>query len=664
LFVRLLYPLVTRCLAWPLLAWLWWRGRREPGYRLRWRERLGWGEVSPSHMGAVWLHAASVGEVQAAQALITLILDQAPDHAVVVSTQTPTGAKALRERWGDQVLHVYAPLDTPGATRRWFERWQPRALVLVERELWPNWLGVCFERAVPVWVVNARLTERTASAYAQRAALMAPVWAQLAGVVAADEASAQRFDRLGVPAERLQVAGNLKFDVPLAQAQTVAAWPGRRWVVLGSSHEGDEEVLLAGWAAWHAQHPQDVLALVPRHPQRFDAVAQRLASGGLKFERLSQGLRGAAETQVVLVDAMGELMGWYQRADVALVGGTWANVGGHNPLEPLSLGKPVLFGPRTHNAQSMFDDIEARGLGRHVNSGAELWRVLADWLGDEAQRQAMGEKALAWLAGQRGAAQRTWQVLQAALPLGDETHGAHVQTVRVGGVDIWMSERLGANAAGEPDWLDVRRLTQTQAAPVLAEGSGRGRALAGVVNGCAVVLRHYWRGGLIGRFNRDLFMGLSLHRSRAMAEFALLRHLRAGGLPVPEPLAARRVAWACFYRADIAVARIEGSENLVQRLRRCAMNRDEWAAVGRVVRRLHDQQVFHSDLNAHNLLIDEAGQVWVVDFDRCAVRPGQTWKAQNLARLLRSLRKEQGRVTGLNWAEGDWADLMRGYEAG
>jgi 3-deoxy-D-manno-octulosonic-acid transferase len=657
------YAWLTRFLLLPLLAWLWWRGRREPAYRRGWAQRLGGGAVSPSHVGALWVHAASVGEVQAAQALIALILDQAPDHAVVVSTQTPTGAKALRERWGDRVLHVYAPLDTPGATRRWFERWQPRALVLVERELWPNWLGVCFERAVPVWVVNARLTERTASAYAQRAALMAPVWAQLAGVVAADEASAQRFERLGVPAERLQVAGNLKFDVPLAQAKAVAAWPGRRWVVLGSSHEGDEEVLLAGWAAWHAQHPQDVLVLVPRHPQRFDAVTQRLAGSGLKFERLSQGLRGAAETQVVLVDAMGELMGWYQLADVALVGGTWANVGGHNPLEPLSLGKPVLFGPHTHNAQSMFDDIQAHGLGVRVNGGAAFWTVLAEWMGDDAQRQVTGERALAWLAGQRGAAQRTWGLLQVALPLTADAQGDHVQTGRLGGADHWVSARLGAGDAHTAEWLDVRRLAEAKTAQVLAEGSGRGRALAGLVNGCEVVLRHYWRGGLIGRFNRDLFMGASLHRSRAMAEFALLRHLRAWGLPVPEPLAARRQAWLGWYRADIAVGRIPDSENLVQRLRRQTMSAEAWTAVGRVVRRLHERQVFHSDLNAHNLLIDGKGAIWVVDFDRCAVRPGQAWKAENLARLLRSLRKEQGRVAGLNWAETDWADLIRAYEA-
>jgi 3-deoxy-D-manno-octulosonic-acid transferase len=220
---------------------------------------------------------------------------------------------------------------------------------------------------------------------------------------------------------------------------------------------------------------------------------------------------------------------------------------------------------------------------------------------------------------------------------------------------------LGAADAHTAEWLDVRRLALAQTAPVLAEGSGRGRALAWLVNGCAVVLRHYWRGGLVGRFNRDLFMGASLHRSRAMAEFALLRHLRAWGLPVPEPLAARRQAWLGWYRADIAVGRIPDSENLVQRLRRQAMSAEAWAAVGRVLRRLHERQVFHSDLNAHNLLIDEKGAIWVVDFDRCAVRPGQAWKAENLARLLRSLRKEQGRVAGLNWAEADWADLMRGY---
>lgn len=659
-----LYVWLTRILVLPLLGWLWWRGLREPAYRRGFSQRLGLGTVSPSHVGAVWIHAASVGEVQAAQPLIALLLSQRPDHSVVISTQTPTGARTLQDHWGDRVLHVYAPLDTPGAARRWFSRWQPQALVLVERELWPNWLTACRERAVPVWVVNARLSTRTATAYAKRETLMAPIWAQLTGVVAADESSAHQFRQLGVPTARVQVSGNLKFDVRPVQPTPLRPWPGRRWVVLGSSHEGDEDVLLAGWPAWHAKNPQDVLVLVPRHPQRFEVVANRLITSNLNFERFSQGLRGDADTQVVLVDTMGELLSWYQLADVALIGGTWANVGGHNPLEPLLLGKPVIFGPHTHNAQSVFDEIKERGFGIRVNTAAALWPVLSECLSPGAQRQATSLQALTWLASQRGAAQRTWHILQTALPVTDAVQQApHVQTLRVNGADYWVSERLASETSSIGEWLDVRRLAQTQATSILAKGSGRGRALAWVINGYPVVLRHYWRGGLVGRFNRDLFTGVVQHRSRAMSEFALLQHLRAWNLPVPEPLAARRRSWLGWYRADIAVGHIPNSENLIQRLRRQAMTAEEWATVGRVVRRLHERQVFHSDLNAHNLLIDGKGHAWVVDFDRCAVRPGKAWKAQNLARLLRSLRKEQRHSVGLNWIQSDWTALVQGYDS-
>jgi len=386
----------------------------------------------------------------------------------------------------------------------------------------------------------------------------------------------------------------------------------------------------------------------------------------LVFERRSQGLRGAAATQVILVDVMGELTSWYQLGDVAMIGGTWAPVGGHNPLEPLALGKPVLFGPHTHNAASMFEEIAAQGFGRSVKTPRALWSVLDDWLDDDEAREQMGQRALVWLASQRGAALRTWRCLQADVlsPTWALTPAVHEIKTRF--ATCWLSERLGPDVqqpALACRMLNVRRLAESKDATVLAAGSGRGQALSWTVNDLPSVLRHYWRGGLIGHFNPDVFVGATLHRSRSMAEFSLLRHMRAWDLPVPEPLGARRVGALGLYRADIAVARINNSDNLVQRLRHQALSASQWMTVGQTVRRLHDRQVFHSDLNAHNLLIDDNSAIWVVDFDRCAVRPGQAWKADNLARLLRSLRKEQGRIEGLNWAETDWADLMRGYES-
>lgn len=642
--MHLLYPFVTRCLAWPLLAWLWWRGRREPGYRLRWRERMGWGEVSPSHMGAVWLHAASVGEVQAAQALIERLLATGPDHGLVVSTHTPTGAQALQARWGQRVRHVYAPLDTPGATQRWLARWQPSALVLVERELWPNWLATCRESAVPVCLVNARLSERTAQAYARRARLMQPVWPQLAAVIAADAASAQRLADLGVPAERLSVSGNLKMDVAQATSSEGHAWPGRRSVVLGSSHEGDEAVVLADWAERSARQPEQLLVLVPRHPQRFEAVAQKLQTLGLRFERASQGVRRDPQTQVVLVDAMGELKPWLSWAQVALVGGTWAPVGGHNPLEPLALGRPVVFGPHTANAASLFDDIEAQVFGQRCPDAASLWAAVDHWMSQPAAWASASEAALNWLAEQRGATDRTWAVLSPLLQR--HSPAPSVLVVSDGAHREWRE----SNAAPS-DW---------QGQPWQSH-SGRGALRVGQWGPQRVLLRHYWRGGLIGRVISDTFVGRSAHTSRAMQEFVLLRLMRSWGLRVPVPVGARVQQRGWLQRNDIAVAWIPESRNLVQWLQGQALNAQAWGRVGQAVRQLHDHHVHHSDLNAHNILLDAQGEVWLVDFDKCHRRGDGAWKTENLARLLRSLRKEKTRQPGLHWDERDWAALTQGY---
>jgi 3-deoxy-D-manno-octulosonic-acid transferase len=638
------YPMLTRLLAGPLLAWLWWRGRREPGYRLRWLERMGWGEVSPSHMGAVWLHAASVGEVQAAQALIERLLASGPDHGLVVSTHTPTGYQALKTRWGNRVHHVYAPLDTPGATKRWLLRWQPRALVLVERELWPNWLATCRAHAVPVCLVNARLSERTAQAYARRKVLMQPVWAQLATVVAADANTAQRLSELGVPAHRLSVSGNLKMDVVPPIIQETNAWPGRRAVVLGSSHEGDEAVVLANWAERWAKHPEQLLVLVPRHPQRFEAVSNKLEALGLYFERVSQGLRHDPQTQVVLVDAMGELNQWLSWAEVALVGGTWAPVGGHNPLEPLALGRPVVFGPHTANAASLFDDIKEQVFGQRCLDAQSVWAAVDHWMSQPQAWADASQAALDWLAKQRGAAERTWAALAPVLKL--VCPAPAVIPCIEGGRTEWLTAGVGKS-----DWLGEAWQAR----------SGRGALHTSQWSERRVLLRHYWRGGLLGRWVKDTFWACSPHTSRAMQEFALLRLMRSWGLRVPEPMGAQVHQHGCWQRCDIAVAWIAGSRNLVQQLNEAPLSDGAWAQVGLAVRQLHDHQVHHSDLNAHNIMIDDAGQVWLVDFDKCERRAGEDWKAENLARLLRSLRKEQARQPRLQWCEENWKAFLSGY---
>jgi 3-deoxy-D-manno-octulosonic-acid transferase len=652
------YRLLMRALALPLLGWLWWRGRREPGYRERLGERLGFIPVEPRHLGGLWLHAASVGEVQAARPLIERLLADWPAHAIVVTTQTPTGAAALHAAFGDRLVHRYAPIDTPGAVRRFLDRLQPQALVLIERELWPQWLFACAAAALPVVLLNARLTERTAASYQRWHGVMAHAWPHLQ-VAAADAATAERLQALGVPADRCQVAGNLKFDIatPADTAPPPTDLQGRRLVVAGSTHEGDEAAWLATWPAIHARHPDALLVLVPRHPQRFDAVSQALERAGWPHARRSRGEPVQPGHAVLLADTMGELMFWYRHAAVCFVGGTLAPVGGHNPLEPLALGQPVLFGPHTQNAPALFDEAASSGAGLRVADALALEAAVIDALGQPERWRARGQAALALMADYRGATERSLQTLGTAIgPVHPNALGDVIATQAPDGTTVWRDPaRAPAMAASDftPGGPDER----------LATGSGRGQAALVQAPQGAYVLRHYRRGGLMARLSDDRFLREPLARSRAMREFALLRLMRSQGLPVPAPVAALHTPHSLSYRADIAVAWLPGTRNLVQCLRDARPTPAHWAALGQAIRQLHQRQVFHADLNAHNLLLDTNGQAWVVDFDKCGRRAGDGWKAANLERLLRSLRKEAGRVSPYHWDEADWALLTAAYQA-
>ena len=285
-----LYRGLTRLLQPLALAWFGYRGLREPGYRARLTERLGFIKIEPRSFGGILVHAASVGEVQAARPLIDALLQRWPGHALTLSTMTPTGAEAARAIWGDRLRHVFLPLDTPGGVARFLDRLRPRALLLLEREIWPELLLQCRQRAIPVALVNARLTEASVSSYRRWSGLTRPIWDRLDAVAASDLASVNHFVSLGVPRDRVHLCGNLKFDIALAPAADAPtdAPPGRPLFVAGSTHEEDEKALLPLWKAHAVQHPDHLLVLVPRHPQRFEAVSQHLQQLGIAHARRSR----------------------------------------------------------------------------------------------------------------------------------------------------------------------------------------------------------------------------------------------------------------------------------------------------------------------------------------------------------------------------------------
>jgi 3-deoxy-D-manno-octulosonic-acid transferase len=651
------YRLLLRGLTLPMLAWLWWRGRKDAGYRQHLGQRLGFTEPAPASVGGLLIHAASVGEVQAARPLIDALRSEWPVHTLTVSTHSPTGARQLRSHWGDAIQHVFFPFDTPGATARFLDRLQPQLVVLVERELWPELLLQCRQRSIPVALVNARLSEASAASYRRWQALMQPVWAQLALVATADTPTTERLRALGVPDERLLETGNLKFDQPVAPAgsQELRWLRGRPVIVAGSTHEGEEDALLAAWPAFAARHPGCVLILVPRHPERFDAVARLIDQTGLPCARRSRQEVPAPETGVFLADTMGELGLWYAHASVCFIGGSLAAIGGHNALEALACGKPVLFGPHTQHFQSLYQEIEAHGLGERVASARELLETAGRWLDEPARLADKGEQARHFVERQQGSSQRS---LQALRPLWQPTQPG------------LLTQVLQQSLTNQTLWHDPAMLTQCsprlfdpeEGATALATGSGRGQARRLQLEGQEVVLRHYRRGGMMARFSPDRYWRSRAPDSRAMGEYALLRRMRAWGLPVPAPVAARQLLSGLWYTADILVAMIPGTQNVAQRLSQAPLGDDEWRALGLAIRRLHDRQVIHSDLNCHNLLLDESRQAWIVDFDKCEVRTGETWKEQNLARLLRSLRKERIRRSPFYWDETHWPLLLAGYE--
>ncbi len=413
---RALYACVL-WLATPLyLARLGWRGRREPAYRWHLAERLGW-PAAPPVPGRLWVHAVSLGETLAAAPLLAALRAQRPGLHVLLTHGTATGREAGARLLQPGDAQAWLPYDTPSAVRRFLRAHRPAAGVLMETEVWPALLHAAQQLGVPMVLANARLSARSASKGQRLAALLHPAVASLRVVLAQTDADARRLRAAGAP--RVQVLGNLKFDITprpelLAQGQawrTRLAEAQRRPVVLAAvTREGEEAPLLALWAALPA--PRPLLLLVPRHPQRFDDVAALVTQAGLQLQRRSQWgdqpPAAAAAADVWLGDSLGEMALYYACADVALLGGSFAPLGGQNLIEAAACGCPLLMGPHTFNfAQAAEDALAAGAAERCSDLPAAVARALA-LAGGSAQdeRQAMATRAQTFAAAHRGAAQR------------------------------------------------------------------------------------------------------------------------------------------------------------------------------------------------------------------------------------------------------------------
>jgi len=406
-----LYNLLIRLVA--PLAFLFelWRGVRDPSYRERRTERLGLGP--PLAVPSIWVHAVSVGEVQASAPLVRELLARYPETPLVMTTVTPTGAARCRLLFGERVLHRYVPLDMPGAVRRFFDRIRPRIAVIIETELWPNLYAECGRRRVPLVLASARISPRSVRRYRRLVPLFRETLSHGIVIAAQSEADAERFVSIGANPQRTHVTGNIKFDFELqdevgqrGDAWRRAAAPDRPVWVAGSTHEGEEAILLQAHEALRQSCPGALLVLVPRHPGRFAEVGQWLDRRGTDWVGRASGAPVTRACAVVLGDTMGELMMFYAAADVAFVAGSLVPVGGHNLLEPAALGKPILTGPFNFNGEDIHRKLAEAGAVDTVEGAAALASRLAGLFGDPAARRAQGARGLAVLEANRGALSR------------------------------------------------------------------------------------------------------------------------------------------------------------------------------------------------------------------------------------------------------------------
>lgn len=405
-----------------------WRGLRQPEYRQHMAERYGIyaRQTHASRQPLIWLHCVSVGETRGAAPLIRELQQRYPQHKILLTHATPTGREAGQQLFGDSVLRAYLPYDVPGAVRRFLQHFQPDIGLLMETELWFNLIAACQQQAIPLLLVNARLSERSARGYAKTGTLVQHGLQTLSAVAAQTEADATRLKALG--AVNVTVMGNLKFDVlpPDDASQRGnalrAALGGRERLVFlaASTREGEEALLLDAVA--QAQIPGLLTVLVPRHPQRFDEVDALLKRHNLAYVRRSQLAQESSGTaldekiQIVLGDSMGEMFTYYAACDLAFIGGSLLPLGGQNLIEASAMGKPVLIGPHTFNFVQATELAIAAGAAWRVNDTANLANALKRLFSDHEQRQSMGLAALEFSTSAGGATLRIADLIGHYLP--------------------------------------------------------------------------------------------------------------------------------------------------------------------------------------------------------------------------------------------------------
>ncbi len=399
------------------------RGLAAPNYRKGWGQRFGFFTPPELNKDTIWLHAVSVGETLAAVPLVKALQTKYPDHRLLITCMTPTGSERITAAFGDSVDHSYAPYDTPDAVARFLRRVQPKMLIIMETELWPNTVAGCYKRQIPVILANGRLSEKSARGYGRVPGLSAPMLGQLTAVAAQHGDDGARFTELGLSAKNLYITGNIKFDLDLSAEVRQSAealrqqWSGttqRPILLAASTHRGEDEIILQAFGLIKQSVDNLLLVLVPRHPERFNQVGDLCREAGYSLARRSSNV-SVEQADILLGDSMGELMTFFGACDIAFVGGSLVTNGGHNMIESAAWGKPTLSGLSVFNFAEVSRLLaEAGGLSL-VEDAAALADAIIELIENPEQAQQMGQQAQRVAEANRGALKRLLTVIDNSL---------------------------------------------------------------------------------------------------------------------------------------------------------------------------------------------------------------------------------------------------------
>jgi len=417
--LRFFYTLVIYFLAPFVILRLFWLGFKNPAYRKRWRERFGFVSRNNINKPVLWLHAVSVGEVNAATPIINHLLERYSNYQILVTTVTPTGGATLTQHFGSDVRHLYLSYDLPFAVKRFLKIIKPTLLITMETEIWPNLYDACQRSDIPILIINARLSEKSSKGYQWVSGLMKQTLIKVNVIAAQTKKDAERFISFGADKDKVFVTGNLKFDITVSHSITEQAQSLKRYFsvnrpiwIAASTQEGEEEIVLEAHNMVLKKYPDAILILAPRHPDRINKVTTLCDSAGLKYVTRTQQKIFSRDLNVYILDTLGELQLHYAASQLAFVGGSLVKTGGQNMMEPASLGLPVITGVHTYNFTEITRLLSEQKALITVSNAQDLAGEVCGFLSDANRRHNVGEKGRLVIESNKGNVDKLMEIIE------------------------------------------------------------------------------------------------------------------------------------------------------------------------------------------------------------------------------------------------------------